>query len=162
MDVYKKEDGRWYKPCYSCGKEQSYLRKNYAYESLRQKKTCKKCSNTKIENCHRGWHRGIRLSWFNKLKVGAETRGIQFLLNIDDVADLYAKQEGKCALTDWSVIFPETGHPQKADASLDRIDSKKPYQIDNVQIVHKLVNMIKNKYSQEQFVEVCKAVAAKW
>lgn len=83
-------------------------------------------------------------------------------MSVDDIADIYEAQNGKCALTGWSVVFPEIGHPQEADASLDRIDSTKPYQKDNIQIVHKLVNMMKSKYSQEQFVEVCKAVARKW
>jgi hypothetical protein len=88
-------------------KIQSYLRKNYAEESLRLKKLCKKCSNQKTENCHRGWHRGIRISWFNKFKVSAETRGLEWVLSMDDVADLYEKQKGKCALTGWDITFPE-------------------------------------------------------
>ena len=29
-EVYKREDGRWYKPCPSCGDKQSYLSRNYA------------------------------------------------------------------------------------------------------------------------------------
>ena len=162
MEIYKGSDGRWHKPCYQCGKDQSYSRKHYAAVSLQLKKTCKKCSNRKIENCHRGWHRGIRLSWANKVKVCSETRGIPFNLSLDDIADVYERQQGKCALTGWDVVFPDVGHPQKADASLDRIDSKKPYDKDNVQIVHKLVNMMKGRYSQQQFIDVCKAVAAKW
>lgn len=161
MTVYKSSDGRWHKPCSECGEDQSYLRKNYAVESLRLGKTCKKCSNKKIENCHRGWIHGIRASWLNKFKVCAETRGIEFLVSAEEVAEIYTKQNKKCALTGWDITFPETGHPQKADASIDRIDSKKPYTKDNIQIVHKIVNMMKSKYSQEQFVEVCKAVADK-
>lgn len=162
MEIYKGSDGRWHKPCSKCGEDQSYLRRNYAVESYKLKKTCKKCSNRNSENCHRGWHRGIRLSWANKIKVGAETRGIVFNLSLDDIADVYERQQGKCALTGWDVVFPDVGHPQKADASLDRIDSKKPYDKDNVQIVHKLVNMMKGRYTQQQFIDVCKAVAAKW
>ena len=69
MEIFKGIDGRWYKPCSECGEMQSYLRKNYANESLRLKKTCKKCSNRKANNCHRGWHRGVRVSWVHKLKV---------------------------------------------------------------------------------------------
>ena len=40
--VVKGEDGRFYKPCPSCGEMQSYLRKNYAEESLKLGKVCKK------------------------------------------------------------------------------------------------------------------------
>jgi hypothetical protein len=46
-------------------------------------------------------------------------------------------------------------------ASLDRIDSSKGYEIDNIQWVHVMVNMCKNKYPQDKFVEMCKAIASK-
>ena len=161
MEVTKGADGRYYKPCSSCGEIQSYLRKNYAVESLRLKKMCKKCSNQQTDNCHRGWHRGVRISWFNKFKIGAETRGIEWDLSIDDIADVYGQQSGKCALTGWSLVFPSVGHPQNTDASIDRIDSKLGYKRNNIQIVSKKVNMMKQHYSLEDFLSVCKAVADK-
>lgn len=162
MQVTKGEDGRYYKDCPECGRTQSYLRKNYAKESLRLKKLCKGCSNKKTENCHRGWHRGIRVSWFNKFKTGAETRGLEWNLSMDYVADIMEQQGSKCALTGWSIEFPESGHPQEASASIDRVDSSKGYIEGNVQLVTKHVNMMKQQYTQEQFIEVCKAVAEKW
>ena len=162
MKITKGEDGRYYKPCHSCGELQSYLRRNYAVESLRLNKECKACSNKHTENCHRGWHRGIRVSWFNQFKSSAEVRGILWELTLDDVADLMVAQDYKCALTGWDIEFPESGHPQKAPASLDRIDSKKDYTKLNTQIVTRKVNMMKQQYSQEDFIEVCKAVAVKW
>jgi hypothetical protein len=63
-----------------------------------------------------------------------------------------------CALTGWGIEFPESGHPQKALASLDRIDSKKFYTKDNTQLVTRQVNMMKQQYSQEDFISICKAV----
>lgn len=161
MEVTKGTDGRYYKPCSSCGEMQSYLRKNYAVESLRLNKMCKKCSNQQTDNCHRGWHRGVRVSWFNKYKVGAETRGIHWDLSIDDVADVYDQQGRECALTGWLLVFPSVGHPNNTDASIDRIDSKRGYTKDNIQIVSKKVNMMKQQYSVEDFVFVCKAVVDK-
>lgn len=159
--VTKEKDGRYYKCCPQCGESQSYLRKNYAEESLRLGKVCKKCSNRDTDNCHRGWHRGIRVSWFNQFRAGAETRGIVWSLTLDDVADLMEMQRYRCALTGWDIEFPESGHSYKAPASLDRIDSNKNYTKDNTQIVTRQVNMMKQRYSQEEFIEVCKAVADK-
>lgn len=156
---YKGEDGRWYKPCYNCGDIQSYLRYHYALNSFNLKKFCKKCSNRINENCHRGWHRGIRLSWFNKFKISAETRGIEFNISINDVADLMIKQNYKCSLTGRSISFPEIGTQTNFDASIDRIDSKKGYELDNIQLTHKVVNMIKNKYDNDFFIEICKEVS---
>lgn len=162
MDVTKGLDGRWYKNCPACGEQQSYLRKNYAVESFRLGKECKKCSNRRTENCHRGWHRGIRVSWFNQFKTGAETRGIVWSLTLDDVADLMEMQSSRCALTGWDIEFPDAGHPQKALASIDRIDSKGPYSKENSQLVTRKVNMMKQQYSQQEFVDICKAVAKHW
>lgn len=73
-------------------------------------------------------------------------------------------QKFKCALTGWPIEFPEVGHPQKAPASLDRIDSKKGYTKVNTQLVTRQVNMMKQAYTQEDFIAVCTAVAdkAKW
>lgn len=162
MDVTKGLDGRWYKNCPTCGEQQSYLRKNYAVESFRLGKECKKCSNRRTENCHRGWHRGIRVSWFNQFKTGAETRGIVWSLTLDDVADLMEMQSSRCALTGWDIEFPDSGHPQKALASIDRIDSKGPYSKENSQLVTRKVNMMKQQYSQQEFVDICRAVAKHW
>lgn len=162
MDVTKGLDGRWHKNCPSCGEQQSYLRKNYAVESFRLGKECKKCSNKRTENCHRGWHRGIRVSWFNQFKTGADLRGIVWSLTLDDVADLMEMQSYRCALTGWDIEFPDAGHPQKALASIDRIDSKGPYSKENSQLVTRKVNMMKQQYSQQEFVDICKAVAKHW
>ena len=159
MQITKGADGRYYKPCPECNEAQSYLRKNYAEESLRLRKLCKKCSNRKTDNCHRGWHRGIRISWFNKFKVSAETRGLEWKISIDDVADLYEKQKGRCALTGWSISFPELGHPSFFSCSIDRVKNSLGYINENIQLVDGRVNMMKHKYTQEFFLEVCKAVA---
>jgi hypothetical protein len=158
--VTKGLDNRWHKPCFECKKDQSYLRKNYALESLRLKKLCKECSNKKTENSHRGWHRGIRISWFNKFKISAETRNITWDISIDDVADLMEKQNYKCALSKLSIIFPEYGTPSDGSmyASIDRIDSKKGYVHDNIQLVDKRINMMKQSFDQKEFIRLCKLI----
>ena len=156
---YKGTDGRWYKPCSKCGKMCDYLRYHYAFQSYKLNKKCKSCSNKETDNCHRGWYKGIRISWFNKFKVSAEYRGLEFNITMDDVAELIEKQIFKCALSGWDISFPETGVPQKCDASIDRVDSNKGYSIENIQITHKTINMIKNKYDNDFFIYVCKSVS---
>ena len=159
MQVTKGPDGRYYKSCPECGEEQSYLRACYARESLRLNKLCKKCSNRKTDNCHRGWYRGIRISWYNAFKVSAETRGKEWNITMDDVANGYDKQKGKCALTGLDIVFPETGQVHTMRCSIDRIDNSRGYEHDNIQLIDGRVNMMKGKYSQELFKDVCKAVA---
>ena len=43
-------------------------------------------------------------------------------------------------------------------ASLDRIDSSKGYTIDNLQWIHKVVNIMKRNMSEAELVEWCKKV----
>ena len=45
------------------------------------------------------------------------------------------------------------------NASIDRVDSMKSYEEGNLQFVHKDVNIMKNKYDQDYFIEVCKLIA---
>ena len=152
-------NGRYAKDCPECGSQQTYLRKWYAQASEREGKICRSCSNRKTDNCRRGLHRGVNITWLKKFEKNANLRGLSWDINADDVADLYEEQNGLCALTGWSIGWAEIG--QIHTASIDRIDSEFGYIRENIQIVHKVVNMMKQQYSQEQFIEVCIAVAAK-
>ena len=51
------------------------------------------------------------------------------------------------------------GDKSKTTASLDRIDSSKGYTTDNIQWVHKDINIMKNDYGNDYFIEICKKVA---
>ena len=157
-EVIKLKNGRWAKPCSECGEIQSYLRKHYAIESLNLKKTCKKCSNKKTENCHRGWYRDVRISWFNKFKLSSELRKIDFNITIDDIADLYRSQNKKCALTGWDIDFPKYGKLSEITVSIDRINSKFGYEKNNIQLLYKKINMMKQSYSQDDFINMCTAI----
>lgn len=56
----------------------------------------------------------------------------------------------------------EIGFGESITASLDRIDNKLPYQIGNLQWVHKNVNIMKRNLTHEQFVGVCRLVVKKF
>ena len=160
---YKGEDGRWYKPCPSCGEEQSYLRHSYALSSYNEGKECKSCSNKRPENnAHKGWVKDvIRTSFCYKYEAQADLRGLDWGVTFEYLADLLIEQDFKCALTGWDIDAMEVN---KNTASLDRIDSSKGYIEGNIHWVHKMVNMSKQSYTQEEFIGMCKAVSnkAKW
>lgn len=159
MTVTKGNDGRWYKPCISCGEQQSYLRKNYAELSFLAKKECKKCSNKKTDNCHRGFYQDIRTSWFHSKKLSAECRNLEFLITIEELWDIYLTQNKKCALSGVDIGWKNVG--QIHTASIDRINSSIGYIKDNVQLVHKDVNFMKQNFEQNYFIEMCKLIADK-
>lgn len=154
-----KEDGRWYKPCPLCNEEQSYLRKNYAIESERLGKPCKKCSNRNPENnAHKGYYKGVlRASFAHKYKTGAETRGIEWGVSFDYLAQLLIDQDFKCAISGETLDAMEIQN----NCSLDRIDSSQGYVEGNVQWTTSMVNMCKQGYTQEDFIAMCIAVADK-
>lgn len=159
-EVYKGEDGRWYKPCPNCGDKQSYLRRNYAIMSYNEGKECKSCSNKKPENnSHKGWIKGVlRTSFGYKYQAQADIRGLDWNVTFEYLAELLIVQDFKCALTGWDIDAMEVN---QNTASLDRIDSSKGYIEGNVQWVHKMVNMSKQQYTQEEFINMCKAVSDK-
>ena len=149
--------GRYVKPCPECNELQSYLRLSYAKKSLELGKVCKKCSNKKTENCHRGFYECIPITWFKKCKISSEVRGLEFIITIEDVFNLFLKQNKKCALSGIDLYFEPVG--QKHIISIDRIDSSKGYTIENIQLIHKDLNFMKQQFSQEYFIEMCKLVA---
>ena len=159
-EVWQGEDKRYYKLCPDCKKECSYLRRNYAIESYDLKKICKSCSNKKTENCHRGMYKDlIRTSWFYKFKTSAELRRYEWNISLEDVFKLYKNQGGKCALSGVEIGWSFTGG--KHLASIDRIKSEIGYVPENIQLVHKDINFMKGKFTQEYFIKTCKAIAAK-
>jgi hypothetical protein len=155
--LIEKIDGRYYKPCPECGDMQSYLRLSYAKESLNLNKSCKKCSNRKTDNCHRGYYEEIPITWFHKFFLSSEYRKIEFDITIEYVYELLLKQNRKCALSGIDLYFETIG--TKHIVSIDRIDSSKGYIVDNVQLIHKDLNFMKQSFSQEYFIEMCKFVA---
>lgn len=94
-------------------------------------------------------------NFWSGVKICAKNRNISFDLNIEDVWGLYLRQNKKCYLSGLDIgfiIYKET-------ASVDRIDSTKPYTIDNVALCHKDINKIKASFSVEEFLYYCRLVS---
>lgn len=85
---------------------------------------------------------------------------VSLTITKEDVWELYQQQKGKCALTGVDITFPSRHGDKLWTASLDRIDSSKGYDPGNVQWVHKHINIMKNVFSQDYFIEMCNLVAS--
>jgi uncharacterized protein (DUF983 family) len=107
---------------------------------------------------HKGWrgYKEISRTYWNSVKTGARNRNIPFNIKIEQVWNLYVKQNKKCKLSGLDIGFIAS---KDNTASLDRIDSSKGYEINNVQWVHKDLNTMKWDLPQEKFIEMCKHVA---
>lgn len=99
---------------------------------------------------------------FYTIRIGAETRGLEFNISKEYIYNLFIAQGGKCALSGVDITLKRA--KTKSDktsrtASLDRIDSSKGYTEDNVQWVHITINQMKWDLSQSGFINWCHIIA---
>lgn len=150
VPVYQNAHGRWCSTCSGCGAEQAYTRMDHAKQSEVSDWQCKKCVS-KARGFSANAPVGPERRLYNKFSRSARSRGICWEVTFEQFV---AKFTGKCALTGWDISMK---HP--VSASFDRINSRLWYSPDNAQWVHVMVNMCKNKYPQDRFVDMCVAVA---
>jgi hypothetical protein len=91
---------------------------------------------------------------------GALSRGIYFNITPNYCWNLFVTQNGKCALSGIELCFAKNSRDYSSTASLDRIDSSKGYIEGNVQWVHKHVNIMKNKFTEQYFINLCQKIVA--
>lgn len=110
---------------------------------------------------HRDWAGCGEISgeYFSRIRLTARKQGREWAVSVDQLWDLFIKQDRKCSLSGLVLHFDDRGAGIKGTASLDRIDSSRGYTLDNVQWTHKHVNVMKNRHGVEYFVSLCKAVA---
>jgi hypothetical protein len=101
-------------------------------------------------------------SHFAEIKNRAKTHNHEFNITIEYLWELFLAQNRQCKLTNLPLTLLTQRRKRKPGAeqtgSLDRIDSNKGYIEGNVQWIHKDVNRMKNYYSQDYFIEICRLV----
>jgi hypothetical protein len=80
--------------------------------------------------------------------MNAKRRNISVNVTKEEVWEKYLIQGGLCRYTNLPIRFGD-------NASIDRIDSSLDYNHDNIQIVHKLVNQMKQGYDEDEFLRYC-------
>jgi hypothetical protein len=98
----------------------------------------------------------LRASIWSHICRGARCRRYDVTLTQEQAWRLFQRQRGRCALTGLPLVLKAPG--SSTSASLDRIDSREPYCLGNVQWLHKDVNLMKRDFSTERFLELCSAV----
>jgi hypothetical protein len=131
------------------------------YNLLNKSKSCYECSVINKKGDKNPNWKGIEEipgSWIRKFQRKGKK---EFKITKEYIYDLWNKQNKKCALTNLPIDFKNEKNSRwlMCSASLDRIDSSKGYIEGNVQLVHKNVNIMKNDFSQDYFIEMCKLVS---
>lgn len=76
-----------------------------------------------------------------------------------DMWDQFIKQDRKCALSGIPLNFPSlTSSSLDGNASLDRIDSTRGYEKDNIQWLEKKLNIIKMDLPEDQLITLCRKI----
>lgn len=104
----------------------------------------------------------IYSSYFKDIISNAIRRGRNIYLTIEDIQKIYCSQGGICALSGVPIVFASNHleyRQRKQTASVDRINNFKDYTIDNIQIVHKNINLSRKDLTIERYKELCKQVA---
>lgn len=157
---HKDKDGAtiWECKC-ACGKT-TFLR---CGKLARIKKTngwcgCKKGNHDQNKNNNSSWsgYEDISGTFWGSISSGARTRNIPFNINIKQAWDLFISQNKKCAISGQDLCM----YPVKnKTASLDRINSNDSYNINNIQWIHKHINIMKYNFTEKYFFSLCSLIA---
>lgn len=115
----------------------------------------------KREDFHkrRRGHHTVPMRFFHSVKCGADRRNLVFRITVDDIWEKYQEQGGLCAMTKLPIFFKKIKQKQNGQTvSVDRIDNSKGYTKDNIWLVHKDVNIMKNSHSLEKLYELCELI----
>lgn len=89
-------------------------------------------------------------------KRHADKKGIEFTLTTEFLKELWAKQDGKCALSGVTLGAIGDGY---LSPSIDRIDNEKGYTEDNVWWLAWRVNEAKRDMLLDDFILMCKSIS---
>lgn len=121
------------------------------------------CKGCKELQRYRGFStfNGFMANLLRDIRGNAKKRGIQVNIVLEDLIDLYKNQDGMCIYTGIKMTHickerDTTEHIiNKWNISVDRINSDKPYQKDNLQLTCAVVNRLKSYHDEEFFLSLC-------
>lgn len=101
----------------------------------------------------------VLLTLFRK---NSKKRNLSFDLTIEDLKSQYSRQNGKCFYTHKPLTLPENFLRifDPTVASIDRIDSTIGYLPQNIQFTTKMINIMKQTLSHQEFIQLCGEVIA--
>jgi len=98
-------------------------------------------------------YKDISGSRWSSIEYGAKIRNIEFNITKEGVWDILQKQDNRCYFSGVEVSFKDSS------ASVDRLYSSIGYNYDNIVIVHKDINKMKNNLDPEYFKKLCELVS---
>lgn len=118
-------------------------------------KTCGYCAD---RHSFKGY-KDISGSYWRRVIENSEKRSLNFNITPEYVWNIYIEQERRCALSGVHILFhknQDKGSLQSA--SIDRISSKLGYVENNIQVLHKRVQKLKDVVPNDEFIYWCKLI----
>lgn len=145
-----------------CGKSIERICKDYGlvYNTVRRVMDKYGIKTVKRYRKHEGSYGLPKTKWC-VIRRNAKKRNIDLNIDIEFAGKLLELQNNKCALSGLEIsMIKKSGKVEIKDvtASLDRIDSNRGYEENNVWWLHKDVNLIKSDLSLIEFLGLCKLV----
>lgn len=155
---FKSVSGRYFVcDCTSCGSKDVLIPiKNMYRLSIRRPTSCRKCRPHLANSNNHCWsgYEGVAGKILTVLKRDAASRNYSFEIENSDIWDKYIGQDKKCIITGEDIEFPNKSKCKimnnNGRASVDRINNKIGYTVDNIWIVHRDFNFYKWKLSLDE------------
>jgi len=99
---------------------------------------------------------------YSAARKGASTRNIEFCITEETIVNLWKKQKGKCALSgiEMTLTHGTSTATNPTKISVDRVDNLLGYVEGNIQLIIWQANTAKSVWSNQQLIDMCKAVAS--
>lgn len=142
------------KACTRCGEEKSLEEFRYNARTGRYSYKCQNCWKPSKEekylhsSIERFLNRRLSMTRINARSPSRINRGYGNTLTLEDVMRVYERQGGLCAIT--GVELTHSAHTPQTNASIDRVDSDLGYEPDNVRLVCAVVNIMRNRLTDEE------------
>lgn len=95
----------------------------------------------------------------NNIARGIKNRDNLSTITGEDIYNIYLKQDGRCVISNvLMTTIVNQGWRIPTNISVDRIDSRKPYSLDNIQLVCVHVNIMKADLDESELVIFCKLI----
>jgi len=147
--------------CTACGDEKPVAAFYKGFSQSRP--VCKACilraNKQRVQSCPLEY---LRTNWI-RLKHIRKRQGYCVDLVVEDLREIFEKQQGLCALSGVVMTFhPEADQSRGTNASIDRIDSTQGYSRDNVRLVCSRVNLMRGNQCDGDFYWWAKTVVNKF
>lgn len=158
--------------CHCCGKFLDVCnfakRKNKYRDDHEQRcKFCRAKQNRIIKNSYAGETKLYKILQMRYLcaKERSIKYNIPFNITKEYIKDLWDKQNGKCAISGVDMTFEFNKGRVATNVSIDQINPRKGYTVENVQLVCSVVNQMKSDLDIDTLLMFCENIlqnAKKW